>query len=99
MNPTHKSLLVDREGRPYFLWDVDMDLEAFRKALRGPDPKVRAYFAGKLMRQAKPDDVFQFLSLEEIGELWPQIKGYLGHTRPFWTWLLTEWKALPRDDG
>lgn len=98
MNPTDRHSLLDRESRPYFLWDLDMDLESFRRTLGGADLNVRAYFAAKLMRQAKPDDVFQFLSLREIGELWPEIKGYLGRTRPFWTWLLTEWEALPGEE-
>jgi hypothetical protein len=35
-------------------------LEEFRERLRDPDPAVRAYYLGKLMRQAKPDDVFTF---------------------------------------
>ena len=30
--------LYDAQGRPYFLWDVDMSLEAFVKGLSDPDP-------------------------------------------------------------
>lgn len=36
---------------------------ALRAGLRDPDPDVRAYLVGKLMRQAKPDDVFLFVRL------------------------------------
>jgi hypothetical protein len=63
LNPTPRERMVDAQGRPYFLWDCDLDLETFQERLRDPDPAVRAYFIGKLMRQAKPDDVFQFVSL------------------------------------
>ena len=59
----------------------------FQERLRDPDPDVRAYFVAKLMRQAKPDDVFQFVTLSTIKELWPHLTRFLGHSRPFWTWL------------
>jgi hypothetical protein len=72
------SRMVDPQGRPYFLWDTDMPLATFQERLRDPDVEVRAYLVGKQMRQAKPDDVFTFVSLEEIAELWPQLERYLG---------------------
>ena len=87
LNPTPPEKLVDAEGHPYFLWDTEMTLDEFRAGLRSPDPDVRAYLIGKLMRQAKPDDVFTFVSAREIRELWPRLERYLGKTREFWTWL------------
>jgi hypothetical protein len=93
LNPTPTERLVDPQGRPYFLWDVDMPLDVFRERLRDPDVDVRAYLVGKLMRQAKPDDVFTSVSLAEIAELWPKLEKYLGKSRPFWTWLVAWWKA------
>lgn len=95
--PTAPDRLVDGEGRPYFLWDMDMTLDRFRALLVGGDPAVHAYLAAKLMRQAKPDDVFTFLDLTEIRELWPAIEPHLGRTRAFWTWILDAWDAV--DDG
>ena len=56
--PTPRDRLVDRAGRPYFLWDTDMMLDEFERRLRDEGPEGRAYLIGKLMRQAKPDDVF-----------------------------------------
>lgn len=88
--PTPEELLVDPQGRPYFLWDLDLDLPAFERLLRDPDPEVRAYFVGKLMRQAKPDDVFRFVSRDDLVELWPSTRKYLGNTRDFWRWLLVQ---------
>jgi len=41
LNPTTRERLVDAEGRPYFLWDVDMTLERFRQHLAGDDLEVR----------------------------------------------------------
>lgn len=60
--------------------------------MNAPDPAVRAYFIAKLMRRAKPDDVFTFVSVVDIRRLWPGIVGHLGESRAVWTWLLEAWK-------
>jgi hypothetical protein len=87
--------MVDANGRPYFLWDEDLTIDKFRARLVDPDVEVRAYYVGKLMRQAKPDDVFTFVTLGEIKSLFPLVVRYLGRSREFWTWLLGRWNALP----
>ena len=96
--PTPPDRLTDSSGRPYFLWDDEMSIETFRARLRDPDPEVRAYFIGKLMRQAKPDDVFSFVTLREIEAQWDLIERYLGKSREFWQWLLDRWTAPPHVD-
>lgn len=94
LNPTRKDLLTDDQGRPYFLWDVELTLDEFRAKLRDGSHAGRAYLVGKLMRQAKPDDVFEFVTLAEIRDLWPDLHRYLGRTREFWTWLLDRWESI-----
>jgi hypothetical protein len=89
--PTPPDKLVDAAGRPYFLWDTDMTLDQFRHLLRESSGEGRAYLVGKLMRQAKPDDVFSFVTVDAIVELWPLLERYLGRQRPFWQWLLRLW--------
>lgn len=96
LNPTPPHLLVDQQGRPYFLWDCDLTLGQFQALLLHPNPQVRAYHVGKLMRQAKPDDVFSFASPRVIRELWPLLLRYLGQTREFWSWLFDTWEAQGR---
>lgn len=94
LNPTPAERFFDPQGRPYFLWDCDLSEAAFRALVADPDPEVRAAAIGKLMRQAKPDDVFRYVSESEVRALWEQIRPYLGKTREFWTWLLETWSAL-----
>lgn len=77
--------MLDAQGRPYFLWDSDMTLARFLELLRDGDDDVRAHLIAKLMRQAKPDDVFTFVRLDEIGSLCPRLAARLGRTRDFWT--------------
>ena len=83
--------LSDPEGRPYFLWDQDLTLATFKERLRDSDPGVRAYFISKLMRQAKPDDVFRFVTRAEIDAHWSGIQPNLGRTHDFWSWILARW--------
>lgn len=90
------ALLCDPQGRPYFSWDSDLTLEEIRERLADKDTAIRAYHLGRLMRQAKPDDVFQFVGEDDIRSLCPHVEPYLGRTRAFWAWLLEAWR--PRGD-
>jgi hypothetical protein len=64
----------------------------FKAALHHADPAIRGYFLAKLMRQAKPDDVFLYASLETIRVNWKHIEAHLGDKGPFWRWLLDSWR-------
>ncbi|MEQ1893571.1 MAG: hypothetical protein ABL998_13590 [Planctomycetota bacterium] len=92
LNRWSREKMVDAQGRPYFLWDVDMTLVRFEELLRDPNAGTRAAAIGKLMRQARPDDVFTFVSAAEIRAEWPRIEVHLGKTREFWVWLLAKWR-------
>jgi hypothetical protein len=89
---TPRGTMVDGQGRPYFLWDTEMTLAEFEGAIGDHTSMARPYLIGKVMRQAKPDDALQFVSAQQIADLWPQIERYLGRSRPFWAWLLEEWE-------
>lgn len=93
LSPTPAERLCDPQGRPYFLWDMDMTLSQFRQALASGDAGVRAYFIAKLMRQAKPDDVFTFVSVAELVAEWPALAPQLGAKLEFWQWVLDTWRA------
>lgn len=88
LNPFPAERLVDKLGRPYFLWDVDLTLDELRQRLHDPDMDVRSYWIGTTMRQARPDDAILLIGLPTMREMWPRVERYLGRTRAFWTWLL-----------
>ncbi|HYI12514.1 MAG TPA: hypothetical protein VEK57_25910 [Thermoanaerobaculia bacterium] len=90
--PTPRDRIVDPQGRPYFLWDMEMTLEEFERAIHGSDAALRAYLVGKVMRQAKSDDALQFVSAQEMADMWPDVDRYLGKSRAFWAWLLEQWE-------
>ncbi len=96
LNPTPPERMIDAAGRPYFLWDCDMTLAEFRRRLASDKLDSRLYLIGKLMRQAKPDDVFTFVSPATIRRHWNQLQRYLGTTREFWSWLFASWEKQGR---
>lgn len=65
-----------------------MTLDELRVMLRSDDLDERAYWIGKVMRQAKPDDALVLVETAEMRALWPRIERYLGDKRAFWLWLL-----------
>jgi len=99
LNPTPPEKMIDAQRRPYFLWDCELTIDDFRSNLDDPDLDVRAYWIGKLMRQAKPDDVFQFVTRAKIEEHWSSLERYLGWSREFWTWIFSTWKEQERAAG
>lgn len=93
LNQTPAERITNLDGYPYFLWDCKVTLENFKAGLRNrEEPECRAYLAAKLLRQAKPDDVFIYLTPQEIADLWPSMVRYLGKERDFWDWLLNLWQ-------
>lgn len=88
LNPMPADLIVDEENRPYFMRDLTLD--RFFKGLG--DANGRAYLLGQLLRNARPDDVFSFVSPGELLRAWPEIEEYLGRRWAFWHWLLTTWE-------
>jgi hypothetical protein len=90
--PESEGPLLDPQGRPYFLWDMDMTLDRFRLLLDDPDPVVSGYFHAKLMRQARPEEVFCLTTARRIRELWPHLERHLGQSREFWTWIFEQWE-------
>ena len=99
LNPTPLERLVDKHGRPYFLWDNELTLVAFQALLVDPDADVRARSLARLMRQAKPDDVMMLVSPRRIAQdlavVWP----YLGDNREFWAFWVDAWRQLGVVDG
>jgi hypothetical protein len=85
-----------RQGhlRPYFLWDEDVSIDELRLRLHEDEPQ-RLRFVGKLLREARDIDVWEFLSLQEVADALPKVRHRLGRRRAFWDFLIEGW----RDDG
>ena len=83
------------KDRPYFLWDVEITEAELRERLRDPDPRIRAQWEGRVMREATFPEVWSYLSLDAVLRDWEFLRKHLGRKRAFWEWLLKGW----REDG
>jgi hypothetical protein len=81
--------------RPYFLWDVRITELEFRDRLRQRDPDARAQWQACVMREARYDDVWNYLTLDDVVANWECIRRHLGRRRALWEFLLRGW----RQDG
>jgi hypothetical protein len=84
--------MVDAQGRPCFLGDVDMTVDELTRQLAEADLPVRAYLIGKVTRQAKADDALQFITAQQMKDLWPHLESIWATRGDFWRWLIEEWK-------
>lgn len=86
--PTPVERLTDARGRPYFLWDVDLTLEDWLRAIHDPDSERADYWLARALRDAKPDDVLEWVTLGEIARRWSGLAPFVGRQRAFWLWWL-----------
>lgn len=86
--PPTSADLLRADARPYFLWWTDATVADLRAHLADPDPVVRAYWMGALLREANTRDVWLFVRPDEIREGWHAVRRHLGRSRAMWAWLL-----------
>ncbi len=81
----------DPDERPYFLWNEETTVAQFRAALAAASEDEKALLLGRLMREARDPDVWEFTSVAEVRALFPKIERYLGRRKDFWSYLLNAW--------
>jgi|GEM_PF-641559 len=59
---------------PYFLWDYDLTEEEVRKILKEGDEFSRLWLIGRILESAKYENVWHYLTLEEILKVFPKLK-------------------------
>jgi hypothetical protein len=84
--------LTDPSAVPYFLWDQPLKITELRERLATSDARDKAYWLGKVLREARDSDVWCFTSPAEVARLYPLISRHLGRRRRFWEFLLGLWR-------
>jgi len=87
--------LTKEELRPYFLWDEDVSIGELRAVLRSPQDPRRARLMGKMLREARDVDVWQFVTPHDVEQSLASLGRRLGRRRAFWEFLIDGW----REDG
>lgn len=86
--PPTSAALTDATHHPYFLWWTSTTVAEFRARLADPDPDVRAYWMGALLREANTRDVWVFVTPATIRQGWDRLQRHLGRSRRMWAYLL-----------
>ena len=84
--------LRDGAARPYFLWDEDVSVDELRAVLAGPDGPARDRLLGKMLREARDLDVWEFVTPSDVAAALPRLQRRLGRRLPFWTFLIDGWR-------
>jgi hypothetical protein len=84
--------LRDENAIPYFLWDAPMSVRELRERLRTASEPERVRLIGTILREARDMDVWEWVTLDEVLRLWPQLQRHLGRRRAFWEFLLSRWR-------
>jgi hypothetical protein len=59
---------------PYFLWDYDLNDEQIRDILHGDNDVEKAWLVGRILTHAKFDDVWKYLTVEDIIAIFPKLQ-------------------------
>jgi len=79
---------------PYFLWDRDITVDAMRAILADKDHPERVPLLALVLREARPDEVWEYVTPYEVADDWHLLEPRLGRKRAFWAWLLASWREL-----
>jgi len=82
-----------RDLRPYFLWDEDVSIEELRGILAGPDGPRRDQLLGKMLREARDIDVWQFVRPAEVARVLERLRRRVGRRYAFWSFLIEGWRS------
>jgi hypothetical protein len=85
--------LGQEDLRPYFLWDEDTSIAELRASLAQPDSDERLRLLGKMLREARDSDVWQFVSPDEVAAELPRLGRHLGRRKDFWEYVIGRWRA------
>jgi hypothetical protein len=91
--PSCSRELDSEDAQPYFVWDEPMTVARLRTLLADAEEDVRVRWIARVLRDARFDDVWRFITVDDLVRSWPQVASYLGRRRSFWTWMLDRWRA------
>ena len=60
--------------KPYFLWDYNLTDKQIRKILKSGNEYSRQWLIGRILESAKFEDVWKYLHIREVLEIFPTLK-------------------------
>lgn len=69
-----------------------MTVGELKQKLNSGSAEERIRLLGKIMREARDTDVWQFTTPKFVWEHWTELEKYLGRRREFWRFLFEFWE-------
>ncbi len=79
--------------RPYFLWDEDVSIDELRAVLAGADRAARDRLLGKMLREGRDLDVWNFVTPSEVAVDLQRLRRRIGRRFGFWAFLIDGWRS------
>jgi hypothetical protein len=77
--------------RIYFFWDYDLSEEDVRAILAGDDGHRKAWVISRILNAARWEDIWQYVSVEEIRAHFDQLRFRTPYLRDLWFHALQVW--------
>lgn len=88
------TLGAGHDARPYFFWDRRITVAELRDAIASTDHPEHLDLLAHLLREARPDEVWQYVTPQQVAAEWPRLAPRLGRRRDFWSWVIESWRRL-----
>lgn len=88
------TLGAGQDARPYFFWDRRITVAELRDAIAATDHPEHFDLLAHLLREARPDEVWQYVTPQQVAVEWPRLASRLGRRRDFWAWVIQSWRQL-----
>jgi hypothetical protein len=84
--------MYEGTDRPDFLWDEPLTRDELKKLLGSGNEEERLYYAAKILREARFEEVWDYLSPMFLASHWEKLRRRLGRKKRFWEFLYTTWR-------
>jgi len=85
-------MINDSTDRPDFLWDEPLSRGDLKTLLDSGDEEERLYYAAKILREARFEEVWDYLSPAFLASRWEKLRWRLGRKKKFWEFVYTVWR-------
>ncbi len=85
-------MLHDLTDRPGFLWDEALSREDLKKVLEGGNEEKRLYYAAKILREARFEEVWDYFSPAFFASHWEELRWRLGRKKRFREFIYATWR-------
>ena len=82
----------DVTGRPDFLWDEPLTRDGLKKLLDGENEEESLYYAAKILREARFEEVWEYFSPAFLAANWEKLRERLGRKKGFWEFYYSTWR-------